>query len=152
MRARTATRILVAIVLIAALAWLAMTLYGHHLRQARLDEAARADLASESLLPDPSPPKRSDVETPIGRLEPVDPASDRGLERLYLNEQRCQRLPKEFQAKVVAPGECEVYVHDLRRDNGALVIMASPRYGVRSNGRPVSIILPDSAYKNRRTK
>lgn len=88
-----------------------------------------------------------DLDLPPKRPPPVSAEDDRGLETLHLGERSCKSLPAEFQAKVTGDKRCEVYLHDIARDGKAIIIMASPSYGVRKeNGRPVLMILPAAAY------
>ena len=90
-----------------------------------------------------------DLDLPPKRPPPVSAEDDRGAETLLLGSERCLKLHESFQASVSGDGRCEVYLHDLTRQGDAILIMASPQYGVRANGRPIMTILPGSAYPRR---
>lgn len=141
------------LVCLACLVWLVLALWGQLIRdrfiedpvKARAEAAAvEADKAGEPL-PN-SVQALGDLDLPPVRPAPVDEANDRGQETLRIGAKRCGLLNEAFQARVVGEGLCEVYLHELARQDGTVLIMASPRYGVRDNGRPVLTILPESAY------
>lgn len=90
-----------------------------------------------------------DLDLPPKRPPPVHAEDDRGAETLLIGSARCLKLDKSFQATVSGEGKCEVYLHDLSRQGDTIIIMASPQYGVRANGRPIMTILPGSAYPRR---
>jgi len=138
---------------LACATWLGLALYGQLIRERRVvdpgavrEEAAAiaADKAGEPL---PNTVQAlGDLDLPPVRPQPVKESEDRGTETLLLPSERCRRLHETFQAKVLEAGQCEVYLHELRRQDGMLFIMASPHYGVRENGRPILAVLPESAY------
>ena len=130
--------------------WLCLAFYGELLRERN---SSRADVAPEGSQlygpADPEAPAVSDAERPVEVLPPVNAAADRGREYLHLSAHRCGKLHQSFQAKVAANGLCEVYLHDLARQDNAVLIMASPKYGVQANGRPIIVMLPESVYPER---
>lgn len=136
--------------------WLMAALYGQMIRDGlvRKDKTSAAagieatggekepDVEAEGTLV-------SDGARKVDVAPPVDEASDRGQEVLLLSAKRCGGLHASFQARVVSEGRCEVYLHDLTRQDSAILIMASPRYGVQHNGRPIITLLPEAAYPSR---
>lgn len=140
----------------ACLAWLCLALYGELIRdkvladpvQVEHEQAARAAADAGEPLPN-TVQALGDLDLPPERPAPVNASDDRGVEVLMLGERRCGKLNAAFQAKVVGAGQCEVYLHELTRQDGTIMVMASPKHGVRDNGRPVITILPESAYPKR---
>ena len=141
---------------LACLAWLCLALYGQLIRDRvvadPVKEKAAAKAKEAAAAGDPLPgtvQALGDMDLPPERPAPVNAADDRGVEVLQVSERRCGRLNPAFQAKVVGPGQCEVYLHELTRQDGTIMLMSSPTYGVRENGRPVITILPESTYPKR---
>lgn len=141
---------------VGCLVWLCLALYGQLIRDKVVADPVkvRAELkAKESAdAGEPLPgtvQALGDMDLPPERPAPVNAADDRGVEVLVLSERRCQKLNPAFQAKVVGASQCEVYLHELNRQDGTIMLMASPKHGVRENGRPVITILPESAYPAR---
>lgn len=141
---------------LACLVWLCLALYGQLIRDRVVADpvkekaAAKAKAAADNGQPLPGTVQAlGDLDLPPERPAPVNAADDRGVEVLQVSERRCGRLNPAFQAKVVGPGQCEVYLHELTRQDGTIMLMASPTHGVRENGRPVITILPESAYPKR---
>jgi len=95
-------------------------------------------------VPDPDDVPDSDTTRPPEVAAPIHAATDRGPQQLRLSERRCQALHPSFQATVISDGLCEVWIHDLARQDGAIWLTASPRHGVLDNGRPVVAMLPET--------
>jgi len=96
-------------------------------------------------VPDPDDTPDSDTTRPPDFAEPIHAATDRGPQQLRLSARRCQALHPSFQAEVIGDGLCEVWIHELARQDGAIWLTASPRHGVMDNGRPVVAMLPETA-------
>jgi len=108
-----------------------------------LDTPDSADEAAP--VPDPDDVPDSDTTRPPDIAAPINAATDRGPQQLRLSERRCEALHPSFQAEVIGDGLCEVWIHELARQDGALWLTASPRHGVLDNGRPVVAMLPETA-------
>jgi hypothetical protein len=140
----------------ACLIWLCLALYGQLIREkviadpVKVEHEQKAKAAAEAGEPLPNTVQAlGDMDLPPERPAPVNASDDRGVEVLRVSERKCAKLNTAFQAKVVGPGQCEVYLHELNRQDGMIMLMASPKFGVRENGRPVITILPESAYPAR---
>jgi len=96
-------------------------------------------------VPDPDDVPDSDTTRPPEIAAPIHAATDRGPQQLRLSARRCQALHPSFQATVISDGLCEVWIHELARQDGAIWLTASPRHGVQDNGRPVVAMLPEAA-------
>lgn len=158
-RRRRRIPVYVWVICVVCAAWLCMALYGQLIRDGLIADPAaeRAKAAAEAAAIAAAAPKRtepggaaiSDMDRPVEVKPPVEASQDRGPEILSISARRCGMLDQSYQAKVVDDGKCEVYLHELTRQDQAILIMASPRYGVRSNGRPIITMLPESAYPKR---
>jgi len=95
-------------------------------------------------VPDPDDTPDSDTTRPPEIAAPINAETDRGPQQLRLSERRCQALHPSFQAAVIGDGLCEVWIHELARQDGAIWLTASPRHGVLDNGRPVVAMLPET--------
>jgi len=103
------------------------------------------DRADETApVPDPDDVPDSDTARPPDIAAPINAATDRGPQQLRLSARHCQALHPSFQATVIGDGLCEVWIHALARQDGALWLTASPRHGVLDNGRPVVAMLPET--------
>lgn len=133
-------------------AWLGMALYGQMIRDGLLERgmaAGLADRVANEAAQESADAAVSDAERPTVVAQPVDAAADRGLEVLQISAHRCEKLHPSYKARVVDDGRCEVLLHDIARQDNAVLIMASPKHGVRDNGRPIITMLPESAYPRR---
>jgi len=99
----------------------------------------------DGAVPDPDDTPDSDTTRPPEIAAPISAATDRGPQQLRLSARRCQALHPSFQADVIGDGLCEVWIHELARQDGAIWLTASPRHGVLDNGRPVVAMLPETA-------
>jgi len=95
-------------------------------------------------VPDPDDTPDSDTTRPPDIAAPIHAATDRGPQQLRLSARRCQALHPSFQATVINDNLCEVWIHELARQDGAIWLTASPRHGVLDNGRPVVAMLPET--------
>jgi len=96
-------------------------------------------------VPDPDDTSDSDTTRPPEVAASINAATDRGPQQLRLSARRCQALHPSFQATVINDTLCEVWIHELARQDGAIWLTASPRHGVQDNGRPVVAMLPETA-------
>jgi len=96
-------------------------------------------------VPDPDDTPDSDTTRPPDIAAPIHADTDRGPQQLRLSARHCQALHPSFQAAVIGDGLCEVWIHELARQDGAIWLTASPRHGVLDNGRPVVAMLPETA-------
>jgi len=96
-------------------------------------------------VPDPDDTPDSDTTRPPEIAAAINAATDRGPQQLRLSERHCQALHPSFQAAVIGDGLCEVWIHELARQDGAIWLTASPRHGVLDNGRPVVAMLTETA-------
>lgn len=158
-RRRRRIPVYVWVICAACAVWLCMALYGQLIRDGLIADpvAEKAKAAAEAAQIAAAAPKRtepggaaiSDMDRPVEVKPPVDASQDRGEEILSISSRRCGMLDPSYQAKVLEEGKCEVFLHELARQDQAILIMASPRYGVRPNGRPIITMLPESAYPKR---
>jgi len=95
-------------------------------------------------VPDPDDTTDSDTTRPPEIAAPIRAETDRGPQQLRLSARHCQALHPSFQADVIGDGLCEVWIHELARQDGAIWLTASPRHGVLDNGRPVVAMLPET--------
>lgn len=150
-RARTSGLVAAALALLLVLAY---ATYLVDTRRKDVDTATPAPAQERVSVPAAVEPAEGTVEAfgdldlPPPRPSPVDASDDRGIEVLDLGERRCAALPPQFQSRVIGERKCQVYLHDLARDGGAIIIMASPKFGVQqTNGRPLMVVLPAKAYR-----
>ena len=147
------------VICVLCAAWLCLALYGQLIRDGLLADPAseRAREAAAAAAAALAAPKRtepggaaiSDMDRPVEVKPPVKASEDRGAEVLSISARRCGMLDPSYKAKVLEEGKCEVYLHELTRQDQAILIMASPTNGVRPNGRPIITMLPESAYPKR---
>jgi len=95
-------------------------------------------------VPDPDDTPDSGTTRPPEIAAPIRADTDRGPQQLRLSERRCRALHPFFQAAVIDDSLCEVWIHELARQDGAIWLTASPRHGVMDNGRPVVAMLPET--------